>query len=242
MASIKTCKILNYDPSASTLPEDNLVRNQIDETFIVSDGDEELLILLEFNKITKLKNITFYSLPIDDATLSPPKQIDIYITRNLNIDFESTSSLKPSDTIICSMSRLHKGDTKKFGVKAKNAVKFKKVKYLVIMIYVKSNQNDTEQTYLNGIQFNTNTKRTKSTTTEDKVIPMLNNDVLADALRTIAVGQYFDTLPSDEKRMNMLKQIGNDIISMEFQQRNNKHWIEHALITEPLYESIYYVP
>eukprot|EP01083_Nonionella_stella_P082975 229243_1 len=52
-------------------------------------------------------------------------------------------------------------------------------------------------------------------------------------------------LPNRKQLRRLKRQLEKIIIKAShriFQQRNNKHWIEHARITEPLYESIYYVP
>lgn len=158
MSLIKSLGILNYDESESTLPEYDLISNTNKHKYIVSDADEEILILIEFKSPIPLKEIVINASPIDenkdedsdDLDISPPKEVDIYKTANLSIDFNDLSSMTPDVSIQCKSKKLNKGQAIKLQKSSKNAIKFKSVQYLVI--HIKSNQNDTEQTYLNGIK------------------------------------------------------------------------------------------
>eukprot|EP01084_Bolivina_argentea_P068840 125302_1 len=60
--NIKTFKVLNVDTNDSTIPMQNvLISRQINNGYIVSDVDEELLFLIEFQAIVDFKGITIYA-------------------------------------------------------------------------------------------------------------------------------------------------------------------------------------
>eukprot|EP01084_Bolivina_argentea_P011331 21177_1 len=152
--------VLNIDKENSTLPVNKLILNDTTHTsihkngFIVSDADEELLILISFEEITNLKSLQIYALTNtieelnDEMDISQPKEINIYKLNNLNINFDDLSCIKPDKTIKCKPKKLEKGQN----INLQKASKFTKIKYLAI--YIKSNQNGTENTFINGISFN----------------------------------------------------------------------------------------
>eukprot|EP01084_Bolivina_argentea_P251926 422722_1 len=150
----ENCSILNYSNSNSTISPNEILRPNDSNHYIVSECDEELLILIEFKKKATLQNIVFYALKQnndeleEDRDMSPPKIVHIFKTNHLNLNFDDIESIKSDKTVKCSIKKLNKGQIFKF----KDNVKFKHVKYLVI--YIKSNQNDAETTYLNGIVLN----------------------------------------------------------------------------------------
>eukprot|EP01084_Bolivina_argentea_P011329 21175_1 len=151
--------VLNIDKENSTLPVNKLILNDTTHTsihkngFIVSDADEELLILISFEEITNLKSLQIYALTNtieelnDEMDISQPKEINIYKLNNLNINFDDLSCIKPDKTIKCKPKKLEKGQN----INLQKASKFTKIKYLAI--YIKSNQNGTENTFINGISF-----------------------------------------------------------------------------------------
>eukprot|EP01084_Bolivina_argentea_P008668 16220_1 len=164
-SSIKTCRILNIDREHSTLSESEFIQQNVinihSNNYIVSDADEELLILVEFHTDIDLESIIFYAFPETknednddnsdnalDIDMSPPKLINIYKSNNINISFDDLNSIKPNKTITCRNKKLIKGQVTNLKT-CKNAVKFGKTRYLVI--YIKSNQNESEVTYVNGI-------------------------------------------------------------------------------------------
>eukprot|EP01084_Bolivina_argentea_P050109 92127_1 len=150
---IKTIIVLNVDKEESTLSADKIATSNVnDQSFIVSDADEELLILVEFNEIICLKSIKIYALPHDNTDSSPPKKVNVYKLDNLNKDFSDFNNKAPNISIQCINKRLTKGQK----INLNNIFKFKKTKYMAI--YIKSNQNDTETTFLSGITFQTATK------------------------------------------------------------------------------------
>eukprot|EP01083_Nonionella_stella_P020560 57005_1 len=145
---LKTCSILNINADES-IASNAIFKNRDPSLYIVSECDEELLILIEFKTVTKLQNIVFYASNNDESSdMSPPKLIYIYTPKNLNINFDDVSSLKATKSLKCSTSKLRKGQL----FKINNKGKFNKVKRLAI--FIKSNQKDTETTYLNGIWLN----------------------------------------------------------------------------------------
>eukprot|EP01084_Bolivina_argentea_P098834 177666_1 len=153
---IKTLIVLNVDKQLSTIkPEQISSKKPVSaKTFIISDADEELLILIEFKDIIQLHSLKIFALPNDSieelADSSPPKDIHVYKLKHINVNFEDIKSLKPDKSIVCSSKKLNKGQ--KANLK-KQSLKFSKTKYLAV--YISSNQNDSETTYINAIQFKT---------------------------------------------------------------------------------------
>ncbi len=81
--------------------------------------------------------------------------------------------------------QLSKGQTTNLQKNAKNSIKFKKIKHLAI--YIESNQNDTEKTYLNGIIFNgTSPKKNAPKPMDDDVFA----EYLMDKLKNDFKQQY----------------------------------------------------
>ncbi len=88
---IETVSLLNIDTESSTISNEELIINSessVDcESFIVSDVDEELLILIKFKNEMDLKSIKIYSLKqtinyINETEIinaSQPNEISIYI-------------------------------------------------------------------------------------------------------------------------------------------------------------------
>eukprot|EP01084_Bolivina_argentea_P167891 291259_1 len=167
---VKSLSILNVDldVSKSKSNEQFIHEQSIDENrYIVSDVDEEILILIEFERIVDLHLIKVYALVSSEAIIkdrnidaSPPKLIQIYKTDNIDVDFSDISSMKADLSIQCKTKTLNRGQRIKLQKQSNNVIKFKKVRCLVI--HVKSNQHDTEQTYLNGIIFVENKSFQKS--------------------------------------------------------------------------------
>eukprot|EP01084_Bolivina_argentea_P259231 437338_1 len=163
MDRIESVNILNIDNENSTISPMKLVSNKDinNKSYIVSDVDQELLILISFKDETDLKSFTIHAVcenkesctQDEDDLKSPPKEIDIYHTKNVNLNFEDIYAMKSAadKSVCCKIRQLAKGQTIKLQKHSKNAIKFKKTKYFVI--YIKSNQNNTEKTYLNAINF-----------------------------------------------------------------------------------------
>eukprot|EP01084_Bolivina_argentea_P236035 397001_1 len=153
---IKTFNVLNIDKNESTIQCDKLpfVNDVKNDSFIISDADEEILIHVEFTKIINLKSIKLFARSQSsavDKNASPPKQIHIYKLNNLNVDFADIQSLNPAKSVVCSSRKLEKGQTINLQKHSSNAIKFKHVQFLAI--YIESNQDDTEQTFFNAIKF-----------------------------------------------------------------------------------------
>eukprot|EP01084_Bolivina_argentea_P047370 87274_1 len=150
---VETILILNLDNEISTASPAELISIRNSQSFILSDADEELLILVKFKNAIDLHSICLQSNAedVDIEDVSEPKRIHIYKTDHLNIDFDDIQLMKADKTIHCSVKKLSKGKTIKLQKQSKNAVRFKKTTYLVI--YVDSNQSDTEKTLIHHIQF-----------------------------------------------------------------------------------------
>eukprot|EP01084_Bolivina_argentea_P221991 375849_1 len=182
-AFIKTINVLNVDKEKSTLSIDKLVTdhsNVQNKGFIISDADEELLILIEFQNILSLQSIKVYALLHDEVVddeldTSAPKQVDIYKLSNLNIDFNDFDDRKCDKSIECKANKLETGQV----IKLKNLPKFNKIKFLAI--YIRSNQNETETTYFNCITMKIKNKvsnlwvDTKDTKTQKQFDRYLND-------------------------------------------------------------------
>eukprot|EP01084_Bolivina_argentea_P072850 132251_1 len=145
LSQIQTISIL-------TLVMMNLICHNMNSV-IVSDVDEELIILIQFKNIIDVHSIRLHALTVKniDDNLSAPKQVYIYKLDNISKTFTDLQSIKPNKSIKCSVKKLRKGG-QNINLKKdpKNAIQFKSTQYLGI--YIQSNQNDTEKTYLNGIQ------------------------------------------------------------------------------------------
>mmetsp|Transcript_34298 Transcript_34298/g.30112 ORF Transcript_34298/g.30112 Transcript_34298/m.30112 type:complete len:228 (-) Transcript_34298:220-903(-) len=170
---IKTCKVLNRSDEDSTISDLMFgKRKDINNSqYIMSDADEELLILIEFREDIDLETISFHACKEekdngdddedededdDEPSYSAPKQIFIYAVDSLNKDFDDALAAKPDIKLICDGKKLKSGGGQKVKLKkkAKQSIKFGKVDK--IMIYITSNQDDTDQTYISGIKFEGN--------------------------------------------------------------------------------------
>eukprot|EP01084_Bolivina_argentea_P125430 222237_1 len=151
---IEYIKILNIDTEESSITANELITTvKQSNQYILSDADEELIILAQFQQSVNLQSIQFFASHIsnNDIDASAPKQLHIYKLDNMNKNFDDITSMKPDKSVICSNKKLRKGQKIKLKSTSKNAIKFKTIKYLAI--YVESNQNDTEKTYITGIKF-----------------------------------------------------------------------------------------
>eukprot|EP01083_Nonionella_stella_P296276 1006550_1 len=197
---IESFQVLNVDKNESTVSVDQFIfAEEIKSgSYIVSDADEELLILFKFKKNVNLNSMKVYSLPKDDedgndTCASPPKSIHIYKINDLNIDFDDAQSLQSDMSITCKSKKLQKGQKINFKKYPKIAIKFNSIKYLGI--YINSNQNDTEQTYLNAITL----KGSVEDSHQDHNVPINSGDYQLQ----------FNT--SDQRNMVMLKEIQSEI-------------------------------
>eukprot|EP01084_Bolivina_argentea_P183640 316853_1 len=157
---IKVLTILNLDKAESQTVDEFKSQQTVSQSkYITSDADEELLILVKFEAIINLQSIKLHALSTthsqlvdNEINVSAPKLIYIYKTPNINIDFNDISNMKSDVTIQCrSIKKLNNGQIINLQKQSKNVIKFKKVQHLAI--YIKTNHNDTELTYLNHITF-----------------------------------------------------------------------------------------
>mmetsp|Transcript_34297 Transcript_34297/g.30111 ORF Transcript_34297/g.30111 Transcript_34297/m.30111 type:complete len:227 (-) Transcript_34297:220-900(-) len=170
---VKTIKVLNRSDEDSNISDKMFGTNtNINSSqYIMSDADEELLILIEFREDIDLETISFHACKEekdngdddedededdDEPSYSAPKQIFIYAVDSLNKDFDDALAAKPDIKLICDGKKLKSGGGQKVKLKkkAKQSIKFGKVDK--IMIYITSNQDDTDQTYISGIKFEGN--------------------------------------------------------------------------------------
>ena len=163
---VHSVQILNKDDEESTISPDEVLLHNSDpnpERFIVSDADEELIILVKFKQSVDLKSFKIYALPLDDDSnideASAPKQIHIYKLSHLNQDFEDIKGLKPHKSLICSTKKLSKGQNVNLRKNISKPLVFAKVKFMAI--FIESNQGDTDKTYLHGLAFNEESNATE---------------------------------------------------------------------------------
>merc|ERR1711991_277308 len=101
---IDTVNILNIDNQLSTINATEVIRNNnknegnlniTNKEYILSDADEEILILIKFKKIISLKSIKIYASNdiYIDQDVSPPKHVNIYKLKHLNLNFDDINSL-----------------------------------------------------------------------------------------------------------------------------------------------------
>ena len=165
--SVDTIEILNLDQELSNISHNKqVVGTSTDDNssnklshkssnYIVSDADEEILILIKFKSIISLRSIKIYAnsddINIDEEEdISPPKQMYVYKLQNLNINFDDINSLKPNKSFNCLNKKLKKGQKINLQNNSKLALTFKSIQYLAI--YIKSNQNESEKTFINKIE------------------------------------------------------------------------------------------
>ena len=154
--AIQSVQVLNIDESESTISAEEVplfdsIKDS--ESFIISDADEELIILIEFNQFIDLQIIKMYALPLSDDSeiedASAPHQVHVYRLNTLHHDFDDIKGLKPDKSIKCSTKKLVNGQTVNLQKKISNPLAFRKMKFLAV--FIESNQNHTELTYLHGI-------------------------------------------------------------------------------------------
>eukprot|EP01083_Nonionella_stella_P125063 378076_1 len=151
---VNTLNILNYNKDDSTISHiyQTLLTSDTakSDSYIVSNCDEEILFLIEFSQQIELDTMIIHALPSTRRTrLSRPHVIHIYKSDNISLSFDDVSSMKPDKSIECEVNGLREGQTVTFSNDIQTAIKFKKVRCLVI--YVKSNQDGIKRTFLNGI-------------------------------------------------------------------------------------------
>eukprot|EP01084_Bolivina_argentea_P092128 165783_1 len=160
---IDTFRILNMSDEESTIIEERFpFQNSFKkDCYIVSDVDEELLLLIEFHNVVDLHSIKIHALPQsennnddhdDDENkedMSPGKAMQIFRIEDLSKDFNDLHEMKATHSLDLKSKKLAKGQSINLQKKSKIAIKFKKIRYLAVLI--KSNQNNTEKSYINGI-------------------------------------------------------------------------------------------
>eukprot|EP01084_Bolivina_argentea_P208266 355159_1 len=169
---VQSIRVLNIDNEESTISPQQLIspkKTFNNDSFIISDADEELIILIEFQHAIDLHSIKLYSISFNDSAdrniyTSQPKQVHIYKLYNLNVVFDDIKSMKKNKSIKCTAKKMTKGQVINLKRSARDALQFKTTKYLAI--YIESNQNDSENTHLNGIQI----KGTDGTYNKNKII------------------------------------------------------------------------
>eukprot|EP01083_Nonionella_stella_P295912 1005487_1 len=153
--------VLNVKVEESTISSEQLISKTVfndNEAYLISDVDEELLILVDFKEINDLRSIKLHALSNnnEDLDTSQPKTVHIYHLNDLAKDFNDIKSMKSDKTTECLIQKLRKGQNIKL-----QSAKFRRTRYLGI--YIESNQNETEQTHLNGITFKGIATKTSST-------------------------------------------------------------------------------
>ena len=179
---IQTIRVLNRSDEESTISDEAFGANTNPNAanFIKSDSDEELLILVEFRENIDLETVSFHACSPEenktnggddgdgggdeededeedeDGGVSAPKKVFLYKVESLNKDFDDAQSAKPDVKVVCDSTKLssNKGHVLNLKKKGKTAIKFRKCSK--IMIFIASNQDGTEQTFISGIKFTGN--------------------------------------------------------------------------------------
>ena len=153
-ALVETINILNMDKDKSTMSPRDALTNTKNDKYIMSDDDEELLILIGFKKSVDLKSIKIRaSMKKMDAKqfegVSAPKSIFIFAVRDLNVSFDDLEAMQPDKDITTGLNKVERGQMIKLQNEPKNVSKFKKLKCLAI--YIRSNHKETERTLVHSI-------------------------------------------------------------------------------------------
>lgn len=213
--AVRSVQVLNRDDAESTMSANEVLLYNSDPNpgaFIISDADEEVLIIIRFKHFIDIQSIQIYALPLDDEIeiedASPPKQIHVFKLSNLDQDVDVIKTLKPQKSIICSPQNLSKGQTVNLRENISEPLAFKTVKYLAILM--ESNQNDTEFTYSHGISLNVEgTERPQHNLIESKSVPKFTKQDFDDLMNELP-----DIDGSDlRKGMKLLRKICSNILS-----------------------------
>lgn len=173
---IQTIRVLNRSDEDSTLSDQAFGASTVPNPglFIKSDSDEELLFLIEFKEDIDLETVSFHACyPTDTANggdaedddededeeeggFSAPKKVFLYKVESLNKDFDDALAAKPDIKVTCDATKLasSSGHVLNLKKKGKTAIKFRKCSK--IMIFIASNQDETDQTYISGMKFTGN--------------------------------------------------------------------------------------
>eukprot|EP01084_Bolivina_argentea_P050205 92311_1 len=140
---IETVKILNVDRDISTISDKDIafIKAFSPKLYLVSDADEQLLILVRFTTSINLQSIKIFAYDTNNDAqneISAPKKVHIYKLKNLSKDFSDIHLLKPDKSINCSVKKLAKGQTINLQKTSRNAIQFKQLQHLAI--YIESNQ------------------------------------------------------------------------------------------------------
>eukprot|EP01083_Nonionella_stella_P075862 206430_1 len=166
---INLIRVLNMDEEQSTLKSTHLMSQSVfnkNKSYILSDLNEALIVLIEFKKIVQLHSMKLYASTTDvahnDLDVSPPKHVAIYKLDHLNIDFDSLKKMKVDKRIRGFVNKMKKGQFVNLKKNSKNGP-FENTQHLAI--YIGSNQNDTKKTIINGIQLQGSTNVNEATAT-----------------------------------------------------------------------------
>ena len=160
LTHVETITVLNIDEDGSSITTRQLLWNYDDQRnttkhYILSDIDQELLILIKFKTCINLQHLIIRSskdIDVDEQETesSAPKQIHIYALQNLNVNFNDIREFTPDKSMKLSSKKLLKGQKVILNKTMKHTLKFKQVSCIAILI--ESNQRDTDKTHINGIK------------------------------------------------------------------------------------------
>lgn len=124
---IKTLRIFNLDKNESTISENQFpkIENINQGLFVVSDADEEMLFLIDFEQEIDLESIIFYAIQsAKEDEYSAPKEIKLYAVDSLNKNFDDVKNIKPDAILIGKKNKLANGQKFSLKKKAKSTIKF----------------------------------------------------------------------------------------------------------------------
>merc|ERR1712129_105785 len=140
--------------------------------YIVSDDDEELLVLIALKQPIDLKAIKIRASVskmdgklVSELQVSAPKLLFIYAVNDLNVNFDDLETMQEDKDITTGLKKVNgKGQMVKLQNEPKNMAKFKKLKYLAVCI--KSNHKETDRTLLHSITLIQNFDKPKADETK----------------------------------------------------------------------------
>lgn len=132
----KGCECLN---GSDKTPFENVLK--VDETYLESDCDEQLIMMVSFNQAVKLHSLKIYG-PAENG----PKTVKMFLNQSRTLDFESAEHMEPVQEL-----QLTKEDLTVGSVIPLRYVKFQNVNN--ITLFVKDNQGGKETTRINYLCF-----------------------------------------------------------------------------------------
>ena len=144
---IQSLQVLNYNKHISNVCHvDDLLRELGDGSFVVSDCDPELLILIEFDREVCVNSVRFHAASSTIHSnrpflISQPRHVRIHKTNDVSVNFSDIKRMRPDVSQECDAKQLEQGQT----------VTCNLLSVRNLVIFVQTNQDDTVRSFLNAV-------------------------------------------------------------------------------------------